>query len=158
VPRAGQALGTLPAPCSAPEYRQFDFWVGDWTVVDTSGTPAGTNRVTHEFGGCVVQEHWAGTDGSRGTSLNTYDASTKRWHQTWVDNNGAILLLEGGVADGKMVLMGETVGARTGKAYLNRITWQREGSPNKVRQVWDMSTDGGATWKNLFNGLYSRQR
>lgn len=159
APRAGSALGMLPVPCSTPEYRQFDFLVGEWTVADTSGVPAGTNRVTREFGGCVVQERWAGTDGSRGLSVNTYDAGTRRWHQTWVDNHGAMLLLDGGVTGGKMVLMGEAFGVRTRKAYLNRITWQRQqGRPDKVRQVWDMSMDGGATWTTLFDGLYSRKK
>jgi hypothetical protein len=23
-----------PAACTAPEYRQFDFWVGDWNTYD----------------------------------------------------------------------------------------------------------------------------
>src|SRR3970282_1522072 len=25
------------APCSAPEYRQFDFWLGEWEVTNPSG-------------------------------------------------------------------------------------------------------------------------
>ncbi|MFI5183972.1 MAG: hypothetical protein ACHQNV_06220, partial [Vicinamibacteria bacterium] len=35
-------------PCSASEYRQFDFWLGDWDVYE-NGKAAGTNRVTREF-------------------------------------------------------------------------------------------------------------
>jgi hypothetical protein len=32
-PRAfGQQLSQGVAPCAAPEYRQFDFWLGDWDV------------------------------------------------------------------------------------------------------------------------------
>src|SRR5918996_1555494 len=52
-----------PAPCAAPEYRQFDFWLGDWNVYNPAGALVGTNRVTREFDGCVLQEHWvaAGT-------------------------------------------------------------------------------------------------
>ncbi|MFQ5512310.1 MAG: hypothetical protein ACE5EO_10730 [Candidatus Krumholzibacteriia bacterium] len=34
-----------PKPCSAPEYRQFDFWIGEWSV-EAKGKPAGTNKVT----------------------------------------------------------------------------------------------------------------
>ena len=41
-----------PPRCDTPQYRQFDFWVGDWTV--TSGDqPAGTNHVTLEEAGCM---------------------------------------------------------------------------------------------------------
>lgn len=42
-----------PAPCSAPEYRQFDFWIGRWNVYGPDGRLAGTNDVTREFDGCV---------------------------------------------------------------------------------------------------------
>ena len=28
-------------PCSAPEYHQFDFWLGDWEVTTPDGKPAG---------------------------------------------------------------------------------------------------------------------
>jgi hypothetical protein len=38
---------------------------------------------------------------------------------------------------------------------LNRITW----TPNPdgtVRQRWDQSTDSGATWTTVFDGLYAR--
>ena len=28
----------LAAPCTAPEFRQFDFWVGDWDTYDMSDT------------------------------------------------------------------------------------------------------------------------
>ena len=45
----GQAGPPSPA-CSAPGYRQFDFWLGDWDVVDSTGKPAGTNRIEKQFG------------------------------------------------------------------------------------------------------------
>ena len=74
---AGQTLSaqtTAPsAPkCDAPEYRQFDFWVGTWDVT-MRGQPAGGNLVTLEESGCLVHEHWTGTRGGTGQSFNFFD-------------------------------------------------------------------------------------
>ena len=144
-----------PAPCSGPEYRQFDFWVGNWTVNDTkSGQLIGHSDVTLIQDQCALQEHWSGAQGSTGTSFNIYYAGDKQWHQTWVDNHGVLLRLDGGIVDGKMVLSGGRTD-RTGKNVIDRITWTPE--PNgDVRQVWDVSSDGGKSWQNSFDGTYTR--
>ena len=39
------AQDAKPAPCSAPEHRQFDFWLGDWEVKGPAGKVAGRNMV-----------------------------------------------------------------------------------------------------------------
>ena len=45
----------------------------------------------------MLQEHWVGDRRrSRGSSFNHYDAARKVWHQTWVDDSGGILQLDGG--------------------------------------------------------------
>jgi hypothetical protein len=155
--RATGAQAPAATPCAAPEYRQFDFWVGDWTVTRPDGKPAGTNIVEHLFGGCAIQEHWSGTGGSHGTSINTYDVASGRWHQSWVDDQGTLLLIDGHFAAGVMTLSGERESPTTHQRSINRITWHREnGDPNRVRQIWDVSTDNGQTWKTIFNGLYTR--
>jgi hypothetical protein len=60
------AQGPQPAPCAAPEYREFDFWIGDWVVTRPDGKPAGTNRIERIAGGCGLQETWtAATGGGR---------------------------------------------------------------------------------------------
>lgn len=152
-----QAVPAPAAPCSAPEYRQFDFWLGDWDVTNPAGKPAGHNRVTREYGGCVLQEHWSGSGGSLGSSFNIYDPVRKIWHQTWVDNIGTLLELEGGMQEGSMVMSGRQLQA-DGKTLLNRITWTPIGSggDGKVRQLWETSADGGKTWQVSFDGLYAR--
>jgi hypothetical protein len=151
------ALLSQRAPCAAPEYRQFDFWVGDWDVFGPKGGKAGTNRISKEFDGCVLQEHWVGAGGGTGSSFNTYDRGTKRWHQTWVDNQGTLLLLDGAFADGTMTLSGKVLGPK-GKETLQRIRWSMiDGNPNKVRQLWESSADGGKTWTVAFDGTYVRK-
>src|SRR6185503_16901923 len=106
-----------PAPCTAPEYRQFDFWLGDWDVLDAEGKRVGTNTITREFGGCVLQEHWdaAGPQAQQGSSFNTWSPSLRRWHQTWVDSTGGFLLLDGSFSDGVMTLAGEMPGRNGGR-------------------------------------------
>ena len=147
--------GAPSGPCGSTEHRQFDFWLGDWNVKDTAtGAPAGHNLVTLEQGSCVLQEHWRGSDGMTGTSFNIYDTADKKWHQTWVDSNGLLLRLDGGLVDGKMVLSGRRIG-RKGKVVTDRIVWTPE-SNGDVRQVWDYSIDDGKTWRLAFDGTYVR--
>jgi hypothetical protein len=147
------ATPAKPAACSTQQYHQFDFWVGDWQVRDPKGELAGTNDVTKIQGGCVLQEHWVDTQGMTGTSLNVYNARSKQWHQTWVDNQGGLLVLDGGLVDGAMVLTGHNL-SRAGKPVVDRITWSKMSNGN-VRQVWDRSADDGKTWTTVFDGIYS---
>jgi hypothetical protein len=158
-PAATAAEDAVPEPvaaCAAPEHRQFDFWLGQWNV-SANEQAAGSNEVRSIHGGCALQENWrgAGEGGISGTSLNLYDRTTGRWHQTWVDSSGTLLQLDGGLVDGSMVLAGEQTGAGGRGSVLHRITW----TPNEdgtVRQLWEASQDGGANWNVLFNGLYQR--
>src|SRR4030095_7108901 len=100
-----------PPPCSTPEHRQFDFWLGEWEVRE-AGKVAGINRITPIVGGCARREKWTGASGTTGTSLNMYDAVRKRWHQTWVDDKGNVLLLDGEWKGGRMGLGGWARGPR----------------------------------------------
>ena len=93
--------------------------------------------------------------GYTGTSLNIYDASRKQWHQTWTDNGGLLLELDGGFRDGKMVLPARR-GTRKVKTTKQRITWTPR-PDGKVRQRWEQSSDGGATWAVAFDGTYTKR-
>lgn len=142
--------------CSAPEHRQFDFWIGEWEVTTPDGAPAGRNRIEPILDGCALRESWTGAKGGAGNSYNAYDRPSGRWHQTWVDNGGLVLRLDGTFAGGKMVLSGETRDS-TGASVLNRITWQQT-APGAVRQLWETSRDGGRTWSVAFDGRYRKRR
>ena len=144
-----------PKACATPEYRQFDFWLGDWSVSDPKGNAAGTNLITLEQDGCVLHEHWTGSKGGTGQSFNVYDATDKRWHQVWVDNQGGLLQLTGGIVDAKMVLEGPGRGAK-GESVTNRITWEKL-ADGRVRQTWTVSRDAGKTWAVSFDGYYSKK-
>jgi hypothetical protein len=141
--------------CSAPDYRQFDFWLGQWEVQTPDGKHAGTNNITRILGGCVLQEHWSGAKGMHGTSFNIYDAAAGRWHQTWVDDRGTLLTLDGRLENGAMVLRGETHG-HDGVTMTQRITWSKLANGH-VRQLWEASRDGGGTWQVVFDGIYIKR-
>jgi hypothetical protein len=142
-------------PCSSAEHRHFDFWIGEWDVAMPDGKPAGKNRITAILNGCVLLEEWTGAGGGSGKSFNLFVARQGQWHQTWVDGNGGILELDGGLnGSGEMVLSGDQA-LREGGTALNRITWTPR-SANEVRQHWEVSTDGGATWRTAFDGMYRR--
>lgn len=144
-------------PCTDPEYSQFDFWVGDWDVTDPTGQEQGTNQVVKILGGCVVQENWEGAQGTTGQSYNLYAKRRGVWHQTWVDSNGALLLIDGGLVDGKMVLKGETPSEDGRGTVQHEISWQAM-ETGQVRQVWRMSQDGGGTWTDAFVGIYTKKK
>lgn len=146
--------GAAP-PCSTPQHRMFDFWLGEWEVTQ-GGQLAGTNTITRTLNGCVVHENYrTATGGYAGQSFNIYDASRDRWHQTWVDNGGLLLELDGAFVDGKMILEGTTLDS-AGAEQLNRISWSVVDDGN-VRQLWQQSADAGQTWSVLFDGLYTKR-
>jgi CubicO group peptidase (beta-lactamase class C family) len=151
------AQSPQPAPCGAPEYRQFDFWIGDWVVTRPDGKPAGTNRIERIAGDCGLQETWtAATGGGTGHSLNGYSPQDGRWHQVWIGSGGLLMHLTGGLRDGRMVLEGETV-TRDKARMRQRITWTAQ-PDGRVRQLWEQSKDDGQTWSVAFDGMYSKRK
>lgn len=135
-------------PCSSPEHRRFDFWEGTWEVRNRAqpDRPPATNRLTLTEDGCVLREEYtAGV--YTGTSLSFYDARDGVWRQTWIDNQGQPLHLEGGWRDGAMVMEQRREGT------IDRITWTPLEDGN-VTQVWTRSEDGGESWTTVFDGLY----
>lgn len=143
--------------CSAAEHRQFDFWVGTWDVTAPNGNKAGENHISLILKNCVLFEEWTGAGGGSGKSFNVWDRTRKVWHQTWVDDAGTLLVLEGRLVDGAMVLEGVTTTANGGK-LMHKVTWSRVGtSPDRVRQHWEQSRDEGKTWATAFDGLYTKR-
>jgi hypothetical protein len=159
-----------PAPfdCTGPEYRQFDFWIGDWDVVwnpenRISGAPPpgakpARNVVTKIHDGCVVFENWDDQRGGTGQSFNIFDRVTQRWHQTWVSNTGSLNQYWGELKNGRMVFVGQVPlgpamrfqGRRT-----IRLSFIPMG-PDTVRQFSEaLNSDG--TWSVNYDLIYTRR-
>ena len=150
---AGAAPPEAPR-CAAPEYRQFDFWLGDWDAYDADAPdrPAARVRVEAILDGCAVKETYTGVNGSVGESFSIYDASRRVWHQTWVTNRGQLLVLEGEFRDGRMTLSATETTANG--PVLWRGVWMPEATG--VRETAVISEDGGKTWKPRFDMLFRR--
>lgn len=144
------------APCSAPEYRQFDFWLGKWNAYDRLAKTPGTSVIESLYNGCGFRESWS-EDGLTGGSINAYLAADGKWHQIWVDNRGGIREFVGGPdAQGRMVMIARFPSQRMpGRQVWDRMTFSKE-PDGRVRQYSDASTDEGATWTPLYDNIYTR--
>jgi len=142
--------------CQSSEYRQFDFWLGDWDVHSPDGPSVGRNLVTSEQDGCLLIEHWTSSTGEEtGTSFNYYDVRDKKWHQLYLDNSGnagAFPAMAGDLVGNKMILLTDDT-----KSPLSRWTWYVL-EPGKVRQMAEQSTDGGKTWNIGWDSVYVKQK
>ena len=158
VALTAQAQTPPPGPsprCTAAEHRQFDFWLGSWTVT-ANGKVAGSNRIELDLEGCSLFESWSGAGGSRGRSMSFYDRARRQWHQTWIDSSGGVLELDGHLVGGSMVLEGATPDPASGKIGHERISWTPD-NDGSVRQLWEHREDGEEKWSVVFDGLYRRQ-
>jgi tetratricopeptide (TPR) repeat protein len=139
-------------PCQTAEFRQFDFWIGDWAVENPTGKKVGDNLVTREQDGCILIEHWKSGRGiETGTSFNYYDIRDKKFHQIYLDNSGnagAFPPMAGGLIDNKMVMLSDE-----NVSPVFRWTWYVI-SPGKVRQMAEQSNDGQKTWQIVWDSTY----
>lgn len=156
---SGLADDTAPARCADLEiYGMLDFWVGEWEVY-AGDEKVGDNRIEKVLSGCAVMEHWKGADGGEGKSLFFVD-SNALWQQVWVTewatSPGGIkqkTRVENSSLDGVRFL-GRLQHPDSG-SYLDRTTLTPK-SNGDVRQVIEISTDDGKTWKTTFDAVYRR--
>jgi hypothetical protein len=152
APRITSTQSSSPSPpCSAPEFHQFDFWLGDWDAFDADNpaAPVARAKVTSILDGCVVHEDYQDTTGSHGESFSIYDASRKVWHQTWVTNHGRLLVIEGSFQNGEMFMTG--IDYPNGKERHIRGTWKP--IPGGISEVAATSTDA-KTWTPWFDLVF----
>jgi len=141
-----------PPPCGGPEWKQLDFWVGEWDLAwpargqDPEGT--GSNRIEKVLGGCILEESFAANGAAAlvGRSLSAYDPSAKRWRQTWVDNQGSYLDFEGGLDDGGRMVLVHHGTSREGRPQVSRMVFLNV-ARDSLDWRWEKSQDGGKTWQ-----------
>ena len=140
--------------CSASAYRAFDFWIGEWQVTGPDGQLAGRNLIEKIHDGCALRENWSSATSSfTGTSLNFYNQRLKQWHQTWVDNQGGSLDLNGTGDGSTMTLASQVALDAQGREVKHTITWTKN-KDGSVRQLWETSTNGEIS--TAFDGLYTK--
>ncbi|HEX7719315.1 MAG TPA: hypothetical protein VF389_05880 [Woeseiaceae bacterium] len=143
-------------PCQHPdEFREFDFWVGEWEVHNAGGQLAGTNVIEAAQKGCVLVEHWQSAAGGTGTSMNYLDKTSGEWVQIWIDGGGRQIDIRGGLTEEGMLLAGQIHYTANGTTLPFRGLWTPL-SDGRVRQLFEQSSDNGETWQPWFEGFYSR--
>jgi hypothetical protein len=150
---SAQTQRTPAAHCSSPEYRQFDFFAGDWDTYDITDSTkiVARNHVSRMLDGCAIREVYQQSDGMSGESFSVYDASRKVWHQSWVTNRGTLLLMDGGLQGADMAFTG-TTREKDGSTSHFRVKWiPQRGS---VREIAENSSDDGKTWKPMFDIVF----
>lgn len=168
---AGTVTGqTVSDPCAASAVRQFDFWIGEWTVtqeiVTVDGdweTYAARSTVTPALDGCALVERWEGVvrfywEGMRvpeaieGLSVRS-PGPDGTWRIYWMDSRNPVFG-EPWVGD---FASGEGTFFRRGDPSLTRI---RFFDISETRVEWELavSMDGGQTWAPLWLMHFRRTR
>jgi hypothetical protein len=143
----------------SPRMHALDFWLGHWEV-SQDGQLVGTNTVETTLDGCAIFEHWRDTRGGQGTSLFYYERGAGRWKQVWVTEQA---LAVGGTKEkieqleftssGQIRFQGQYRALEHEETITDRTTLTRQ-PDGTVRQVIEISRDGGRTWRTTFDALY----
>lgn len=159
APAAKKAVARpAPTPCMADSNaRRFDFWVGEWDVTPAGDTTVvGHSNVQIVSGGCALLENWTAGNGSQGKSLNSYNSGLAHWQQYWVGQNGGVTEYRDSRWDGKtLVFLAHSRNAKGG--FEQRLSFTPLDS-NTVRQLGEISTDGGRSWKVGYDFHYHRRK
>jgi hypothetical protein len=153
-PPSSAAAEPIADPCKGAEYRQLDFWTGDWTLaVHARKQPGseewrdttGIQHITRTLKGCAIEENFTAAPPIQfsGRSFSTYDAIAKKWRQTWVDDSGSYLAFTGGPEADGFALYGEPRDLG-GKKFQMRMVWSKI-THDALRWEWQRSEDSWAT-------------
>jgi hypothetical protein len=155
VVSAGPALAA-GSGCNSAQSHQFDFWVGRWRVSPTAHPEkhVADSLIEKLYQGCGVRENWSPLKGGAGGSLSAYVPADPGWRQTWVDADGAYVEFKGAWNGKAMVLTGRWPQPGHPR-QLTRMTYTR-GPDASVRQLGEVSDDGGRSWSPGFDFTYRR--
>ncbi len=150
-------------PCSRTEYRQFDFWIGEWEAYGINGKKAGDSKISLILDSCILLEEWTSASINQGIryagkSFNTYNAATKQWQQTWVDNaGGSNEYLLGKFEDNKIIYTSSSFPFSKDTMAIRKMTFTNL-SPEKLRQHGEISKDNGTSWTTEYDLEYRRKK
>lgn len=171
VPNALQGQGDDPpgVAWSFAEARQFDFWIGEWSITnrffrDGQGWVEDGRSVAKIYSildGKAILEYWNGDQVGgrdiRGFSLRYFDRDKDRWvlALNWPGQDSPSFgQLEGRFRHGRGEFRAEGTDAN-GNSSITRYSFSDIG-PDSFR--WDdgVSTDGGRTWRGSWIMEFSR--
>jgi len=143
------------------ESRQFDFWIGEWDVLNRNrpaeegrwyDTGTATARVYPVVAGCGLVEHWRGNaygDFLVGFSLRAFNPQVGQWDLALLwPNSGEPRFgeLGGGFRHGRGEFYSQGLTAE-GDTTITRFTFS-DITPNAIRWQDGFSTDAGMLWNS----------
>ena len=149
--------------CAAPEDREFDFWLGDWRVIDArSGRLVAFDRVRRRLRGCVIQQNLTMlTDLYRkpglgyrmaGMSISRFDGQA--WLQMWADDQWGAIVMRGAPLAGAAMVLTSIVPSR-GRDV--RLVW-RKYPGGTLHILEDIAPAGSGKWARYGDLIYRRNR
>ena len=154
-------MQTASAATAAQPADLFDFWLGDWNVTwqNADGTTGrARNHVSRILDGNVIEEQFEQDPADpapllKGRSLSVRDHAGL-WHQAWADNQGGFFALTAS-ADGDKRLFSTALTAVGDEVKGQRMVFHHIGKKGFTWD-WERTTDGGKTWKLLWQLDYKR--
>jgi hypothetical protein len=166
-PAAPTATASAPSKsCAAPEFRQLDFWIGDWDVaVHARSSPTsdqwadarGHQHVEAILGGCAISEHFTAEGPPvpwSGASYSMWQPQQATWRQTWVDDSGGYIALHGGPERDGFVLYGEPRDAGGTQTQMRMVF--SAVTPTSLHWEWQQTSDGWTTASPVMQIEYRR--
>jgi hypothetical protein len=156
-------------PCTGPA-RTFDFWIGEWDVLNRNrpegdprwyDTGTATDRVYPVAAGCGIVEHWRGHAYGEfllGFSLRAFDPGTGQWTLALLWPTGGEPRwgeLRGGFRHNRGEFFSHTLNAE-GDTVVNRFTFS-DITSNSLRWQEATSTDNGRSWSSNWIMEFSRR-
>ncbi len=152
----------------SPHEREFDFWVGEWDVVNKKRRRDGTwfdestsrARIQFILGGRAVLEQWIGQDANtlRGFSLRAYDPALARWVVilNWTGGRPSNFGQMEGVYDTDHISIYPPGSVESGQRNLERYTFSKA-TPESCQWDAQRTRDGGENWQMYWIMEFSRR-
>lgn len=168
--RPAGAQDASSVACPTAEARQFDFWIGEWDVLNRQSPPtdprwfttgSATDRVYAAVDGCAIVEHWRGgafQGRVLGFSVRAWNAETEVWDLVLLwpspgrprfgELHGSFRHGRGDFFATYRTPAGDTVRTRFSFADI---------TPTALRWQDGQSVDGGSTWGSSWIMEFTRR-
>jgi hypothetical protein len=137
------------------ENRLLDFTLGRYTIRAENGLELAQTEIALDptLSGCLIEESIATPKGYRATGWLYYDSIENHFYRTVVDNEGNRLELHGEVGQDGFSMEGDDPADASRRL---RLTWT-PAAGGDLTQRWEVSHDGGATWREAGTLTYARR-
>jgi len=148
------------SPCAGAANHQFDFWIGDWQVIDgKTGLPIAVDHVDALYGHCVIRQRMRFTGMTyrrpgtpfplAGISISRFDG--QQWLQIWADNQWGAIVLRGNRRDDGAIELNSALPSR-GRDV--RLVWRPVADGVRIEQFGAKA--GSGVWERYEDLVYRR--